>query len=271
MRQIKRKGRSFLLPLFIFLLFSEIADADKFMGTVSTGIFQLEGYRYPVYVYVPENYKPDRDYPLIVTLPGDAETAEKTINEWAKFGKRRSAIVLVSGLKPRDADVPFQADRWLLSVKKDVSGRYRVAADKTFLVGKDSGAHYAAYLGMRYPEEFAAVALLEGSWVGPFQELASLQSRPRRQNPFFVAITKRDDPRWIEKTKARALQLEQKGYPVYIERYESGEDLLSVDFKNRLFRWLEEKGGKWQQVIRESEKTLKEKIALGIEDFVSVK
>ena len=266
----RRRENFFLLFFFLFSFLGPASGrAAQFIGNVPTGFFQLDDARYPVYLYVPENYKPDREYPLLISIPGDAESAEQNVREWAKLAKKKSIILMAPGLKPRENDVPYQADNWILGVKNEVAGRYRIAKDKTYLVGKEGGAHYAAYLGAKYPEEFSAVALLDGSWVGPFEELIRMQSRPRRQNPYYLAFEKAK-PDLLEKTKARALRFEKKGYPVYMEKLGPGEDFSAVDFKKRLVGWLEEKGRDWNRVIRNSEKSVKEKVLMGLEDFVEV-
>lgn len=259
--------RILLILFFVFLLSSlkMLAYATTFYGTVPTGLLELTEYRYPVYLFVPPNYKPDRDYPFLISVPDEGESPEENIKFWMGRAKRKSMILLsASNLRPED--LPTKMDDWLLSIKRDVSDRYRTDNDKTYLIGMNGGAQYASYLGMNYPEQFSAVAALGGSWAGKYEKLLRMQKRPRKQVPFFVAL-KDDQKSLFESTRKIAFELEKKGYPIYLVKMEDGEDFASNDFKEKVLDWLDEKSRAWKDVVAESKKPLKEKISMSIEDF----
>ena len=265
----KTRQRVFFVSLFACCLsVGVILKAGTFFGTIPTGLVELKDYKYPVFLFVPENYKADRDYPLIVSVPAEGESAEKNIKYWVRLAKSQSLIVVApTNLRPED--LPTKMDEWLLSIKKDVMQRYRITSRKIYLVGLEGGAHYAAYLGVKYPEEFSAVALLGGSWIGKFEKLMRLQSKPRKQRPFYVAMTQ-EDPALFEKTRQRAFQFEKKGYPVSMEPLEKKEDLSSDEFKKKLVTWFEEKSESWQRVVEDSKKKFKEKAIITFEDLFHV-
>ncbi len=248
-----------LLLSWIFL--TSALSANTFLGELKTGLFQLEGQKQTVYVYVPEGYEAKNLHPLVVLVPGDGEEPEPHAQEWVKFAKRKSCILLVPSFKRRDSDVPYAADKWMLGLVKSVSERYKVHAKKIYLVGKEEGAHYAAYLGANHPEAFSAVALLNGSWVGPFEKLIQAEQDPSKQIPFFVAL--KEGPKnqgLIQKTVQKAYEFEKKGYPVYLEKFSSKEEFSTLDFKKRVFEWLESKAQSWAQTSKSKPRSSRKKL-----------
>jgi hypothetical protein len=270
---VKHRQRKFFFNLLaVFFLSSLIfsAAAATFYGKVSTEVIQLEGVKYPTYLYVPPRYDPAKKYPLVISLPGMGESGEAHVNSWAKISHAKSLIVLVPTVSLREENVPYRTDEWLLKLKSDITHQYQIFPDRIYLVGNGSAAHYAAYLGVQYPEEFSAVALMNGSWVGPFEKLMQLKSRPRKQVPFYVSL-KESDPGLLEKTEKMALRFQEKGYPVYLEKLKAEEDIASEDGRKRMLKWLEEKSQSWRKVVEDSKKSLREKAAMGVEGFFDTK
>ena len=267
---MKNKITAGILLSFFALMSSPLpAQAVTFYGEVPTGLVEMKNFRYPVYLFVPPGYKASRAYPFLMVLPEIGEAPEKAIQKWLGLGKKKGLIILVPELKLRLDDVPYQTDTWILQLKKDVTGRYHTAPDKTFLIGQGESAHYVAYLGLRYPEQFAGAALLGGSWVGSLDKLMTLNRRPKKQIPFFVAVPVAGPSQLYEKTEKKAYELTAKGYPVILEKLEEGKDALSADYLAHVTDWLEEKSASWSKVRQESEKKFKEKVSTGVEEFFS--
>jgi predicted peptidase len=257
---MRRDFLSLFAPLFFFLISICVSNgwANTFYGTVQTGLFQLNESAQPVYLYVPEHYKDSKTYPLIISIPGSGESPEAMLQEWVSIAKRKSYIVLVPTFEQRDTDVPYNVDAWLIDLKQSILKRYQIAPQRIYLIGRNEGAHYAAYLAMKYPEQFSAVALLGGSWAGPFEKLMDIEKNPAKQIPFFVGLREADKP-LLEKTIEKAYELEKNGYPVYLEKLQTDENFSSSEFKNKLLQWLEEKSLDWQKIIQGSRKTWQDK------------
>ena len=230
--------------------------ADTFFGERATGLTKLEEYRYPVYLYVPEYSEPTRSLPLIISLPDDGEDPKKHAESWALFAKQNNLIVLTPEIRLRYTDVSYQTDSWLTGIKRNVVKRYQVAESKIFLIGTGSNAHYAAYLGAKYPKEFSAVALLGGSWVGPLEGLIPIESRPGKQLPFFVSLIKESEAT-ISTAEKKAAELTRDGYPVYFEVLEKKQTFIIPNFRQRMIAWLDEKSQSRQITVAESQKSLK--------------
>lgn len=253
------------LFIFIFAAFfgSQPAQAE-FIGKSPTGLFELQDVKHPVYMFVPEQYQAEKDYPLIIAIPGAGKSPEDYIKQWTGLATSTSLIVMVPSIQPREGESPVKLDQWILEMKQDVMDRYRISKSKIFLIGQDSSASYAGYLAAARPEEFSAAALLNGSWAGAYGVMVRPQGRPRKQVPFYVAL-KSADQTLLSQTEKFALKLQKKGYPVYMERLEENEDFASKNFQKRMMTWLQEKSESWQAVIKDSEKKLKEKVYRTVE------
>ncbi len=262
--------RNFLALFFIFLIgvIPFRIHAETFLGEIETGLVELKDFTYPVYVFIPPSLKPEQKYPLIISIPDQGEAPEKNIELWTGIAKRQSMIVLVPTMKRID-DVPFDFDRWFFQTKALVVNKYPVNKTKIFLVGKESGASYAAYLGINFPEEFSAVGLLAGSWVGRYEKIMQFQTTPARQLPFFVAL-KEDQEDLYRQTELKATDLVQKGYPLKLVRFQKGEEFLNSNFKKDLFAWLDEQAEKWRVTVEKTQKTFKQKARKAVKDFFVV-
>ena len=259
------------ISFFIALAFEATpqAWADTFFGERPTGLIKLDEYRYPVYLYVPEITDSAQLLPLIISLPGDGENPKKHIESWASFAKQKNLIVFTPEIKLRYTDVPYQTDIWLIRIKNDVVRRYQVASNKIFLVGTGNNAHYAGYLGAKYPKEFSAAALLGGSWVGPLEGLIPVESRPVKQLPFFVSLMKESGPT-VSATQRKADELMEKGYPVNFEVIDEQQTFSKADFRQRMIGWLNAKSQTRELIVQKSEKSWKERLHKGIENFFEV-
>lgn len=256
-----RKNLALIGCLLMFPLIGQaetVFTAPDSSQKMATGLMQLPDYKYPVYLYVPDNYTAEKDYPFIISIPDEGETPDKNIQYWINVAARRTAIILsVTNLWPDD--MPTRMDEWLLRIKKDVADRYRVDKNHTYVVGMESGGHYAAYLSMTYPSEFSAVALLGEAWSGKFEQLIHPSSSTSQQIPIYVVFAKSALTDTVEKAKQQAMELEQKGYIVSLGQLEGTESFSDMEFKLKMLSWLEEKSDDWDLKAAESQKSWKEK------------
>ena len=235
-----------------------------FFGEVPEGLVELKDYHNPVYLFVPPGYDKFLLNSMILLIPDVKEKPDALVREWLKIAKGKNMIVAVPDLKMDPRDVPFRTDEWLLKVKKDISNQYHVA--RTYVIGKGVGAHYAAYLALQHPEEFAGAGLMDGSWTGSFEKLMHLSGRPAEQVPVFVSLNA-PDAELAQGTEKWGYRFSNKGYPVYMEKFENNEPVDSVDLKVRMMDWLQKKAETWAQVIASKGKTKKEKISNWVEEF----
>jgi hypothetical protein len=255
---------------FLSLIFSFVvpAQAVTFLGEAKTGVLEVTDFHYPVSLYVPEGYDGTRAYPLLVALPDIGESPVKHLEEWTGIAKRKSMIVLVPSLQIRTTETPFKTDEWLFRLKREIERQYKIDKDRTFLTGKNEGAHYAAYLGVRFPDEFSAVSMIGGSWSGPFEKLMVFKGRTLKQRPFIAYLDGENDA-LIQDTERVAYRMTQKGYPVYMKKV-SRDELASKDLKKEALEWSEEKQTAWGRQLAEARKTTRAKIEKTLSDIFKI-
>ena len=237
--------------------------------SIPSGVVEIGGLKYPAYLYVPRDYKMDRTYSMILIGPAESVKAQDQVAYLTGLAQRKSLFILsphVLWTKP--GDTPYELDRWILEIKKDVMERFPINKKRVYLVGKGSGAHYAAYLATKHPKEFAAVALFGEAWDGPFRQLIKPSSDPAEQVPFFIALKAGSDAQvrnqsWFDK-------LQKKGYMLHLVEYPTDETLNDLEFKKTTFDWLEEASQNWAATVAKSHQGWKGKFRKGVKDFFTV-
>ncbi len=236
-----------------------------------TGLLQLPDYRYPVYLFVPDNYEPKKDYALIVATPEENKSVEEAIQFWVSIARRKSMLVLMPTAILRPGSEPQRMDEWLMQIMSDVCTRYRIDKEKIFLGGVGpEAAHYASYLGINFPEKFSAVALLGGAWPGYLEQYMKFSTSIRKQPPFFVAFETGTNPEIIQQVRNKALSLEKKGYAIHLVELPQGEGFQDREFKAQLIDWMNEKSEHWYQALSTSKKTFKERFGEWLDRNIQV-
>lgn len=234
-----------------------------------SGVLEVSGYKYPVYLYAPKDYKTDRTYSLILMAPAESVKAQEQIAYLTGLAQRRSIFILSPHvLWPKPGDTPYELDKWLFEVKKDIVERFPINKKRIYLVGKNSGAHYAAYLATKHPQEFSAVALFGEAWDGPFSQLIKPSSDPVKQVPFYIALktgsnAKERNQVWFDK-------LQKKGYVLYLTEYPKEETLDELEFKKAAYEWLEEASQSWISEVARRHQGWKGQLKKGVRDFFTV-
>ena len=118
-------------------------------------------------LYLPEGYKKggDEKWPLMLFLHGAGERGTNvnrvTVHGPPKLVKTNAAlpIILVS---PQCPDERSWRDDELLALIDDVTAKFNVDTNRTYLTGLSMGGYGTWSLGTRYPERFAAIAPICG-------------------------------------------------------------------------------------------------------------
>lgn len=195
-------------------------------------IVKWEESRYPIYIFKPKAFETAEVPQGILLLSGDSD---KAILEW-KAAADSAGMLLVSA-EPQilDKDVSEKADEWVLNTARQLGLQNNVK--NFYLVGSGNKAHYAAYLGLKYPAKFAGVASIGASWVGPFEQLIRYSENDKKQTIFFVAM-QQNDP-FLEATKARTEELREKGYSAELIILEKKGEEKSENLKADALMWLQ--------------------------------
>lgn len=256
------------LSFFCLGFFQATAGAKSFTSNLPTGVLELEEFNQPVHLFVPSNYAKQKDLSLLIVLADEKDDVEKAIKVWAKALKTEKTVVVMPVLKFQDKDAPLRTDAWLLRIKKDLSARYQVKKTHIYLQGLGNRAHYAAYLGLKYPKQFAAIAMVDGSWVGPFERSVRIAKTSRKQSPFLAVFN--EDAEGLAPAEERAKELVEKGYLVEFMKLSKGENFSSDSVKVKIVGWLRDRGLQWNTKIQTTKKSFKEKISIGLENFFHI-
>ncbi|MFH1208187.1 MAG: hypothetical protein V1673_01335 [Candidatus Omnitrophota bacterium] len=251
------------------LVSQKMPEAQVFTASNPSGLVEVSGYKYPVFFFAPKDYKTDRTYAMIMIAPAKDAKAEEQIEYLTGLAQRKSIFILAPYvLWPKAGDTPYRLDEWLLTVKRDMVERFPISKERVYLVGKDLGAHYAAYMAIKYPKEFAAVALLGQAWDGPFSQLIRPRTDAADQVPFYIAMKVNGEAR--SRNQAWFDELQKKGYPLHLVDYNRDEELNDLEFKKSIFDWMESTGQSWKASVAQGQKTWKGKFKKGVKDFFAV-
>lgn len=235
----------------------------------SSGVIEINSYKYPVSLFVPQDYRTDRTYSMVMIAPAEFSKAQEQIDFLKNIAVRKNIFVLAfSGLWPKKGTVPYNLDNWLFTVKKDVIEQYPINKTRIYLFGKDSGAEYAAYLATKHPSEFSAVALLGQAWDGQFSQLVHPSSGVSNQIPFYIALKAGTDAKARNQTWFD--QFQKKGYLLYLVDYQKEDDLNTLEFKEPMYNWLETTSQSWATAQAKSHQGWKGKLKKGVKDFFAV-
>ena len=247
---------------------SSQTQIEKPKRKLPTGLLQLQGFKDPVYLYVPEGLEAEKKYPLLVMVPSETHTPEEQLEYMVPTAKSLECFVLAPhNTWPKDT--PYEIDKWLLKVKSEIMSRFPIDSSKVFAIGRDYGAQYAAYLVTAYPEEFSGAALMGEAWEGPFTSLLKPRQNAVEQLPVVAAFTA-DQQNQKTKNEKWVLEYQRLGYPVQVMTPPEGQDFNSPEFKVAVLEWLDQKAKAWKLVREEKNKTLKQRLKKGIKDFFEV-
>jgi len=119
------------------------------------------------WLYVPSDYSPQQDWPLVITLHGTHgwDSSKAQIKEWKYLAEQRGLIVAAPDLKSVQGILPVNENLWrsdleadektILSVIEDVAKRYQIDRDCVLLTGFSAGGYPLYYTGLRHPDKFS--------------------------------------------------------------------------------------------------------------------
>ncbi len=137
-------------------------------------------------LYVPENYSPAREWPLIVALHGASGTGDEYLWTWLRLAKTHGYLVLA----PKSTDITWSILEPHLDIASvtgaidRVCDEYKIARGRVYLTGLSDGATFSYLLAFLAPEYFAGVAPIAGELSQVAEPL--LRRREGREVPLLV-------------------------------------------------------------------------------------
>lgn len=250
------------LVLFLFLLslicmFGKISSA-AFFGEVKTGLQNVASDQYGYSLYVPPEYTPDRTWPLVVALHDEGDLGEEYMQVWLQSGKERGFIIFCPNY-PMPRDLPYESETWLLKHKHAIESQYQIDPNRILVTGSGFGGHFALYLGLRYPEEFTAIASVGNALRGKFQKLFSYSFA--RVNRLPVLIFKEPEDKIVDSAQptAELETMRSRGYVVEVVEAETDQELSVVNMSLQIFEWFEQVSLERARSVRDHPWNLRQK------------
>lgn len=128
------------------------------------------------FIYVPSGYDAKSLTPLVVLCHGTTpwDTALREIRDWVGLAEEKNFIVVAPKLRGTRGDfTPAAAEQikrqekdedTILAVVRHVRGGYSLDASRIFLSGWSAGGYAVLHTGLRHPEVFRALAVMQGNF-----------------------------------------------------------------------------------------------------------
>jgi len=167
---------------------SAIVEAAAIDGATATGFVHHErnGVRGAYSLYVPENYSPERRWPLIICLHGGYGEGYEYIWTWLRSARSRGYILL----SPKSLEETWtmtmgSADtRSVMGMLDEVVARYAVDTSRIYLTGLSDGGIFTYIMGLERHEMFTGLAPVAGALHMAADPM--LRTRTGQELPIFV-------------------------------------------------------------------------------------
>jgi phospholipase/carboxylesterase len=191
-------------------------------------------------LYIPENYKAERQWPLIICLHGGYGEGYEYIWTWLRPARARGHILL----SPKSLDVtwtmtPNSIDtRSILVMLDEVTAEYSIDRSRLFLTGLSDGGIMTYLLGIEQHERFAGIAPIAGA-LHPMVD-PMLRARTGRELPIFVIHGVHDFIFPVTFTRQTNELLKSLGYNLKYEELPDWGHALTYSINERLVMpWFE--------------------------------
>ena len=177
-------------------------------------------------VYVPQNYDPNKEYPLFIAMHRKGGPAIDQYNQWNFFTNRDRYIMLCPQFFGGFQRFTSDEDKKLISMMHEMKEEFRYDPDKVFLVGFSTGADFVQKFSFQNPGRVTAAGIL-----GARNYIEPPYSGKGREVEYFVVAGTRDTI-YLDATNKFIQQMKAKGYNVEFQEFPSAADALDDEIKN---------------------------------------
>jgi poly(3-hydroxybutyrate) depolymerase len=224
-------------------------------------------------LYQPSKYDPSAGHPLVVVCHGTPpfDTPLRQIRDWVRLAEEKGFIVVAPFLKgtraaglfdsaAKQIERQYEDERRILAVIRQVRGSHNISDDRVFLAGWSAGSYAVLHTGLRHPEIFRALAVLQGNFNAAY--FADVADSIDPNQPVYVLysssdiLTGRDGRRCVEWLQSHGANVTEEitggshmGHPkkaceffehvvrtvpwLHIRAFQVGDDPHEVHFKIR--------------------------------------
>jgi pimeloyl-ACP methyl ester carboxylesterase len=185
---------------------------DEPVGVMPSRELRLGGHAFSYGLYVPESYRPDKTYRLVICLHGAGFTGDTYLERWqTRLGE---GYILACPTLPMGNWWTRTAEDLVLATIRAVEARYRIDPNRVFLTGMSNGGIGAYLIGAHHASRFAAVVPMAAGLddiLMPFLENF-------RQTPLYIIHGRQDQVMPVSLSRVIDEALTELGYPhVYRE------------------------------------------------------
>jgi phospholipase/carboxylesterase len=185
-------------------------------------------------LYIPEDYRADRQWPVIICLHGGYGEGYEYIWTWLRPARARGYILL----SPKSLDVtwtmtPNSIDtRSILTMLDEVAAEYSIDRSRLFLTGLSDGGIMTYLLGIERHEMFTGIAPVAGALHPMVDPL--LRAKTGREVPIFVIHGVHDFIFPVTFTRQTNELLKSLGYNLKYEELPDWGHALTYSINERL-------------------------------------
>jgi dienelactone hydrolase len=179
---------------------------DEPVGVLPSRELRLGGHAFSYGLYVPESYRPDKTYRLVICLHGAGFTGDTYLERWqTRLGE---GYILACPTLPMGNWWTRTAEDLVLATIRAVEARYHVDPNRVFLTGMSNGGIGAYLIGAHHASRFAAVIPMAAGLddiLMPFLENF-------RQTPLYIIHGRQDQVMPVSLSRVIDEALTELGY-----------------------------------------------------------
>ena len=146
---------------------------------------------------VPPGYDAQRNYPLLIVVHGEEETAQEECDRWSGFAAREQLLLLCPQFRGNYKDLDGRENVVLMQILFELQAEFPYNREQVFLVGYSDGAEFAQEIAFRHPNIVSGVAVLAADdYVEQIPDL--LRNRKVR---FLLGVGEKDAIRTYRRAK----------------------------------------------------------------------
>ena len=171
----------------------EVEEVEAHQGTPDgppTGVVHVGrgGHHGGFSYYIPEYYRPNRPWPLIVALHGGSGNGRDFLWTWLREARSRGYMLLA----PSSASDTWSEsdDEGLFEILNWLGRQYRLDAERILLTGLSDGATFSLLFGLAHPKVYRGIAALCGVLHPANEHIGNLERA--KGHPIYLVHGTRD-------------------------------------------------------------------------------
>ncbi|HET8760888.1 MAG TPA: prolyl oligopeptidase family serine peptidase, partial [Nitrospiria bacterium] len=186
--------------------------------------FQVGNRTFHYALYVPDSYRAERAYPLVICLHGAGFGGETYIERWEP--RLKDGFLLACPTIKDAAWWTRDAEALVMAVLAEVSRTYWVDPDRVFLTGMSNGGTGVFVIGLNHADRFAALVPMASALPRGLYPLLE----NGRQSRFYIIHGARDEVMPVKYSRDLVSYLQRNGFQIVYREHEKEHPLAGGHF-----------------------------------------